>query len=484
MPEMIARIAESTRLEKIYDSHKAELIAVYGRRRVGKTFIIRHLFKHRKYYFEFSGIHKANMKTQLHNFATTISETFYDGSYLPECPDWLAAVTALRKALEQWPDKERIVLFFDELPWLVTPRSGALEAIEHLWNRYLSDDPRIMMILCGSAAAWMIRKVIRNRGGLHGRLSEQIRLLPFNLKETEHYLQAQQIHFDRKQIIELYFAFGGIAKYLSYIQRGKSVAQTINDLCFGATGAMHAEFNSIFQALFQHAERHIQIVKTLAKYPLGLSQKTLLEKSKIPTGGTASNVLMELTESGFIIQIQNFGQSIKNIIYQLSDEYSLFYQTWMQKQQQFYSGLPTEENYWQSVMSTQAWQSWCGIAFERLCLKHILQIKAALGIAAVKTIQSVWRFQKDSANQGTQIDLIIDRADNCINLCEIKFYHQPYQMTQKEAELISQRREIFRETTKTKKSVFNTLITTYGAIENDAYLRVIDNQITMNELFT
>ncbi len=480
---IIARSAEQSRLETIYRSGKSELLAMYGRRRVGKTFIIRQLFKPKGVYFEFTGIHKAGVKVQLSNFAMTLSEAFYHGSYMPDCPDWLSAVMELRKAIANVPGNKRVIIFFDELPWFATPRSGALEAIEHLWNRYLSDDNRVMMVLCGSAAAWMIRKVVRNKGGLHGRLTAQMRLQPFSLGDAEAYLRAQNIRLDRKQLIELYFAFGGIPKYLSYVRRGQSVAQSINEICFSDAGAMHGEFDGIFRALFNHAERHIQIVKTLAKHPYGLKQKDLLQKVKIPSGGTASGILLELVESGFVLQMPHFNKGVNDCIILLSDEYSLFYLTWMQGQERFHSGLSAKENYWQSVMMSQAWQSWCGVAFERVCLKHIQKIKEALGISGVITQQSVCRIVKNQEHSGAQIDLIIDRADGCINLCEIRFYNKQYCMTQKEAEKINQRREIFREVTQSKKAIFNTLITTYGAAENNAYLQAIDNQLMIDALF-
>ncbi len=330
VPKIIARQLELAQLEKIYQSNRSELLAVYGRRRVGKTYLIRQAFKERGYYFEFTGIHNASLQIQLNNFAITLADTFYNGEYSLEINDWLTAITELRKAIDKLDTEERIVIFFDELPWIATPKSGALSAIEHLWNRYFSQDPRIFMVLCGSAAAWMIQKIIHNRGGLHGRLTHQMQLQPFNLQEVEKYLTAHHIILDRKQLLELYFAFGGIPKYLSYVERGKSIAQNINDICFTKTGGLTNEFNTIYQALFKKAENHLRIVTTLAKYPSGLSQATLLNKANITSGGTASNILQELVESGFILEIPSFKKQYQEKTYKLIDEYSLFYLNCMQ----------------------------------------------------------------------------------------------------------------------------------------------------------
>ncbi len=482
MPTIIARQVELDRLEKIYQSHQAELLAVYGRRRVGKTYLIRQAYKERGHYFEFTGIHNASLRTQLNNFAITLSDTFYDGDHILELNDWLTAITELRKAISRLPTHDRIVIFLDELPWIATPKSGALVAIEHLWNRYFSQDPRILMILCGSAAAWMIQKVIHNRGGLHGRLTHQMQLKPFNLHAVDQYLRAQHIQIDHKQLLEVYFAFGGIPKYLSYIERGKSVAQNINDICFTQTGGLTNEFNTIYQALFKDAEKHLRIVTTLAKHPAGLSQPILLDKANISSGGTASKILQELVESGFILEIPSFTKQHKDKTYKLIDEYSLFYLRWMQGVMS--SGFPLDKNYWQKMSSTPAWRSWAGTAFENTCLKHIQQIKSALGIAGVMTYEGAWRATSNADAPGAQIDLIIDRADNCINLIECKFYNKLYALTQKEVEDLKRKRISFIQSTGTKKTVFITLITAYGALENDCYHQIIDSQISIEALFS
>lgn len=481
MPQLVARQFECDQLEKIYHSNKPELLAIYGRRRVGKTHLIRFVFKQRCHYFEFTGIHNASLKMQLNNFAITVSDTFYDGDHLLELNDWLTALTALRRAVDNLETQERIVIFFDELPWLDTPKSGALSAIEHLWNRYFSQDRRILMILCGSAAAWMIQKIIHNRGGLHGRLTQQIKLKPFNLNETEMYLAAKHIQIDRKQLLELYFALGGIPKYLSYVERGKSVAQNVNDICFVKTGGLTNEFKTIYQALFKDAEKHVAVVTALARHPSGLTQKSLLAKTNIPSGGTASKILQELVESGFILAIPRFGKKRNDKIYKLIDEFSLFYLSWMEDAMS--SGFIVDQNYWQKMSVSQAWKSWAGVAFENTCLKHIQQIKKALGISGVLTRQGAWQLNSNPPGGGAQIDLIIDRADNCINLIECKFYNKPYALTQKDVQNLRIKRDAFVEATNVRKTIFITLISPYGVLENDYYHQIVDTQIDLDSLF-
>lgn len=474
---IICRERELAILQELLASDQAEFLALYGRRRIGKTFLITQFFKNKGLYFELTGIKQASLAEQLKNFNVEFSDRFLQGAPLDMPPsDWGAAFTLLRHQIEKMNTASRIILFFDELPWLSSRRSGFLQALDHCWNRYLSRDKRIIIVVCGSAASWMIKKVIHNKGGLYGRLTREIRLMPFTLGETKKFLQAKQIDLDNKQLIMLYMVLGGVAKYLNGVRRGASVAQIINELCFSAHGQLFSEFNKLYSALFDNAQHHLSVVKALAKYPQGLNQEVLLNKVGLSSGGRATQILYELEASGFIMSFPCFGHKKKEKRYRLMDEYSLFYLHWMEGLS--IDALHTlDENYWLAQQNSPAWNSWAGLAFESICLKHINKIKSALGLGGVITSSSGWY------GIGAQVDLIIDRQDNCINLCEIKYLNQPFVMDKSYADILQKKKSIFAQASKTRKTLLTTLLTTYGAVENKYYLTAVDKQLTMDVLF-
>jgi len=470
-------------LESIIQSQHPEFLAIYGRRRVGKTFLISEFFKNKGIYFELTGIKDASVKVQLNNFTIEYSDLFYMGRKQPIPSDWFEAFTLLRYQIEQIETQHKIILFLDELPWLAGPKSHFLQALDHFWNRYMSRDHRIILIICGSAASWMIKNVINNKAGLHGRLTREIRLMPFDLSEVEAYCKAKDIDLERKQLLEIYMAIGGVAKYLTYIERGKSSAQIINDSCFCGSGGLYKEFNKLYASLFNHYEQHIKIIKTLAKNRSGLTKNELLNKTGMKSGGTTTKIFNELEESSFIVYTKSFNKPKNSGKYRLTDEYSLFYLTWIENIQNI-SIRGVEKDYWIKKYNSKAWISWSAYAFESICLKHIENIKQALGISGVSTIESCWFVKsQNKPESGVQIDLVIDRADHCINLCEIKFYSSVFKANKKFVEDQTNKKKLFQNYTKTKKALFITLITTYGAEENRYYQQIVDNQLTMDDLF-
>ena len=344
--------------------------------------------------------------------------------------------------------------------------------------------PNVVLVVCGSAASWMIGNIINHKGGLHGRVTKEIRLLPFTLKETEEFLKEKNIHLERKQILELYMCLGGVAKYLSYLEKGKSVPELIGEICFSYNAPLIAEFHKLYRSLFYQHDEHIKIVKALAKFKSGLSYQELVKKTKLPTGGTLSARIEELKQSGFIAEIPIYGESSRSNRFILIDEYSLFYLSWNEG----VSALDLQSrgsDYWIKQRSKQAWKIWTGHAFEYLCLKHIEGLKAALGIAAVQTNASKWRYipSKGSKECGAEIDLVIDRADQCVNLCEIKFYEDLFSINKEYSEKLLSKRACFQRVADGRKSTFMTLITAYGAKHNHHYLSSVDRELTMNALF-
>lgn len=488
MGVIIGRRKEQTIFAKAFESQESSFIAVYGRRRIGKTYLVKNYFEQKGLFFQLAGIQEATLEIQLQNFAIEFSDHFNKGKVVPRPKDWFSAFQSLRKEIEKIPKTTKVILFFDELPWLSTPRSRFLQALEHLWNRYLSSMPNVILIVCGSAASWMIDNIIHHKGGLHGRVTLEIRLLPFSLSETEEFMNAKGIHLDRKQLIELYMCLGGVAKYLSYLEKGKSVAQLIGELCFTYNAPLIAEFHKLYRSLFNQYEDHEQIVSVLAKVHSGLSYQEIAKATRISAGGTLSQRLEDLKQSGFIAEVPLFGKSKKDYLYLLIDEYSLFYLTWNAG----VSSLDLQEkgpDYWMKQRNTQAWKIWTGLAFERLCLKHIEGIKSALGLSGVHTQTSTWKYSAPKSqtaipeNAGCEIDMLIDRADACINLCEMKYYSDEFEIDKEYAQKLRQKKECFERITQTKKSTFITLITSYGVKHNAHFLAHVDQEITMDALF-
>ena len=477
---IFAREKEIKALSQLHQSGKAEFLAVYGRRRVGKTFLIREFFKKEGLYFALTGVKGASLKKQLKNFSEEFVRVFGGKEKPPS--DWSSAFSALRKAIDKVKSSQRIILFFDELPWLASPKSEFLEDLDHFWNRYMSEDSRIILIVCGSAASWMIKKVIRNKGGLHGRLTSEIRLLPFTLHETRSFLQHRGITLTRKAIIDIYMAIGGIPKYLGYVQKGNSALQIVSQICF--EGPLMDEFEELYASLFEKHTRHVSIVKALAESPYGLTKSDLAKKTGMTPGGGMNMILDELEQSGFILLVRDFDKQKKDIRFRLIDEYSLFYLKWSSKAKE--NNLRTwDDKFWMSVFNSSLGQSWAGYAFEMICLKHLSNIKEALGISGVLTSASSWAYKppKRSTQKGAQIDLLIDRADNCINLCEIKYCNEEFVISKSYDIQLREKKALFLTHTETRKSVFITLITPYGVKKNAGYFETADVTLTLDGLF-
>jgi AAA+ ATPase superfamily predicted ATPase len=481
---IVGRDGELEMLREIYESSEPQFLAVYGRRRIGKTYLISEFFKNKGVYFEITGMKGGATAEQLFQFAYEFSRQFNGGKRISPPENWAQAFNLLHEAIEKVEKGQKVVLFFDEVPWLASPRSKFLNALEHFWNRYLSRNQNVILIICGSSASWIIRNIINNKGGLHGRVTRKMRLLPFTLSETEKYLASRHIELDRKQIVDIYMAMGGVPKYLSYVTRGKSAAQIINDVCFSLNGGLFDEFDNLYKSLFESFEYHIAIVKALSKAIEGLSKEELLDKVKLASGGFSTKMIEELVDAGFLIYVPSFNKKKTGGIYRLIDEYSLFYLTWIAENSNI--GLEgVDSEFWIKKQGTAKWNAWSGCAFESLCLKHIQKIKKALGISGISTIESGWRYvpKKGSDQQGAQIDLVIDRADKCINLCEMKYSDSEFVVDKSYVEKLQNKKKIFREQTRTAKTLFTTLVTTYGVKKNAHYLSVVDTQLTMDDLF-
>lgn len=471
MKNLIGRERELYVFDKLYNSEKSEFVAVYGRRRVGKTFLIRSVFS-KKFTFQITGLANATLNQQLSNFHAALSKQDPAGEYLP-VDNWLSAFSQLSDYLQK--QKGRKVVFIDELPWFDTRNSKFIQGLEHFWNSWASARDDILLIVCGSATSWMINKLINDKGGLHNRVTKKIKLLPFTLNECEKYLKSRKINLDRYQTIQLYMAFGGIPFYWDELEPGLSAMQNIEHICFSETGLLRTEFHNLFRSLFKNHDRHISIIKALAKKSTGLTREEIIKYSGLPNAGSTTRLIDELELSGFIRKYTPFNKKARNSLYQLVDFYSHFYLKFIDGTQLL------DANNWMNMLDTPKYRAWSGYAYEQVCMYHLGQIKEALGIGGVYTTVSSWRSQ--ALEVGAQIDLIIDRRDQVINVCEVKFSISPFTITKKYAAELRNKVGAFKQETGTRKTVFLTMITTWGLNQNMHSTGLIQNELSMDDLF-
>ena len=466
--EIIGRQKEIEVLNKAYNSSKSEFVAVYGRRRVGKTFLVRQTFS-QSITFQLTGINNATSRQQLAKFYATVNKVRDENKPIPR--NWFEAFQVLIDILEEGNDAKKVI-FLDELPWLDTPKSDFLIALEHFWNSWASARNDVLLIVCGSSASWILNKLINNKGGLHNRVTVRIKLESFNLLECEAFFQAKSCAFTRYQILELYMVFGGIPFYLDQIDSQLSATQNINKLCFGEDSFFRTEYKNLYNSLFKNADNHVAIIETLAHKIKGMKRDELIKASKLANGGTFSKILQELEDSGFIRKYISFGKKSNESIYQLTDFYSIFYLKFIRDSDVL------DDYFWMNNIDSPNRRVWSGFAFERVCLSHIREIKQTLGVAMIQTSVSAWQ------NENAQIDLLIDRRDQVINLCEIKFSINPFMIDKKYAENLGNKINVFREVSRTRKSIYLTMITTFGLAQNNYSSSMVQNELTMDALFT
>lgn len=428
----------------LYDGKRPVFMAIYGRRRIGKTFLVTEYFKNKDcLFFHITGVKKARTGVQLQNFKNAMEEAF-NKSEKQKIDNWTTAFYALALKLKNTKTKKK-VLFFDEVPWLNGNKVDFLSAFDHFWNHYLSADPNIICIICGSSASWLIRKIIKGKFGFHHRLTHKIHLHPFDLYETRTFLNESGFTFSTQQVFELYLAIGGVAKYLTLLSPSLSVTENIQELIFSKNGLLYDEFEDLYSAIFEKYDNHLKIVKHLGVHHYGMTRDEIQKALKIKSGGSLSKWLEDLESSDFITSLASYKKNKKEKIYLLSDEYTRFYLTWFEKNKK----LGTD--YWLKQKRSSRYSTWAGLSFEVLCVKHISYIKTKLGISGIQTTESFWR------NANCQIDLLIEREDNCINLCEIT-YSQKLDLNKVKEEIKTKASFLLQES-KLKKQIINTLIT-------------------------
>lgn len=469
---IVGRDFEVQKMRNFLTNQESELLAIIGRRRVGKTFLVKNVYQN-EMVFHITGIQDVSRSLQLDNFVEARNQFFVESKSFKKPTNWITAFSQLKELMGK-PKKKKRVLFFDELPWLASNSNEFLKAFDHFWNTWAIDQ-NLVVVICGSSASWMITNIMNHKGGLHNRVTQKIHLHPFTLYETEKFLLSKGLNMPRQNLISLYMATGGVPYYLKEIQKGSTSVQAINTMYFGKKASLKNEFNNLYKALFSNYEKHILVIRALASKWMGLTRTEIVEHTQLQTGGAISTILNELETSGFIQSIRPFGKQQRETLYRLTDEYSLFYIHFIEPHQHL-------ENYWIKKYNTSIVKSWQEYAFENLCLKHVEGIKQTLGISGVLTSESSFYKRNDKKTSGCQIDLLIDRADNAINICEMKFYTGAYNLTQDTINDLQQKRNVFEETTKTKKQLFLTLITVDGVTDNK-YNMLVDKHLDASSLF-
>lgn len=483
LEKIIGREREKRVLQEVLRSPRAEFLAIYGRRRVGKTHLIKNYIDSTPHlFFHVTGFKGGTLKEHLEAFSKQLGQTFYEGAPIAPRTRWLDAFEDLTQAMEK--QKKTIVLFFDEFPWMATPRSRLLMALEYYWNRYWVFDAKIKLIICGSATSWVIEKIINNRGGLHNRVTRTIHLRPFTLYETKLYLEANRIRLKHKQILDLYVVLGGVPLYWSFVRKGNSAVDVIDELCFRGDGPLVDEFSRLFSSLFEDPKPYVDLIRIIAQHRYGIGQAQLIQEAKKTHGGRIGHRLKQLEEAGFVTCLLPYAHRSKGLYYQVDDEYSLFYLRWIEPNARTIQKKRTNSGFWLSQSSRPAWKSWAGLAFESVCFKHIEQIRETLKIDP-GSLAGSWRFQPRGQvkQEGAQIDLLFDRPDDAITVCEIKNSSTSYAIDKAYAEKLLKKLDVFRKQTRTKKQLFLVMITTHGLKPTMYSEEIISKEVTLEDLF-
>jgi hypothetical protein len=473
--KIIGRIEECKRLDKCMRADSAQLVIVYGRRRVGKTYLINQYFEN-QFAFKVTGIFAQNKETQLRNFITELDFRTKEKHNQPK--DWYEAFGYLRNYIEELPKDTKQVLFFDEMPWMDTQKSDFLPSFEWFWNHYASTIDNIVVVVCGSATSWMDEKIENNKGGLFNRQTGRLYLEPFKLHEVEKYLVSRGINWSRRDIAECYMVMGGIPYYLSLLDSQLSYKQNIDALFFKKKGELWDEFEHLYRTLFTNSDNYIKVVEALSEKRGGLTRNEIIKKAKLPAGGDVSKIINNLLISGFIRVSGFYNKKKKDALYQLADYYTLFYFRYIK------NNYGKDEHFWLNATDNPTMRVWAGLTFEQVCMDHILQIKHKLGISGVLSEESSWFVAQDEENgvSGAQIDLLIDRRDGVVSICEMKHSINEFEIDKKYDMNLRNKIGAFVQSTKCKKTIQVVMITTYGVKEN-MYSSIVNSQVVLDDLF-
>ncbi|MCF0177249.1 MAG: ATP-binding protein [Bacteroidales bacterium] len=469
---IIGRKSEQAQLDAIVASGRPEFVVVYGRRRVGKTFLVNNYFKG-KFAFKYTGIAKKNNALQLQRFGEELRRYGLSKASMPN--SWFEAFDYLRELLEKkLKGKSRQVVFIDELPFMDSQRSNLVPALENFWNSWGCTQPNLLLILCGSATTWITHKIIKNHGGLHNRLTAKLKLRPFTLAETKAHLRSLNIEFSQRDIMECYMIMGGIPFYQSLLKPGVSMAQNIDNLFFNPDGLLADEFENLYVSLFEESERYVKIVESLSLKAKGMTRKEIQDVLGIKSSGTLTSCLENLENCDLIRSFRGYGKTARQTMYQLMDFYTLFYFRFLRNRAASADGL------WMHIQGNPRHNAWCGYAFEQLCLAHYPQIASALGIMGIHS--EVFSWISDQKEGGAQIDLVIKRADRIVNVCEMKYWRDKFRLTQKYIDDLQNKIDVFRRENKLTQAVHLVMVTTCG-LSNPSFSSLVQKELTAEDLF-
>lgn len=485
MRKLVGRKHEIGELNDVLSSKRSEFLVVYGRRRIGKTFLIKEHFKNKPCtFFHVTGIKDGTLNEQLQVFTQTIADLFYDGADIATPNTWMKAFDSLNRIIQKQPSNKPIIIFMDEFPWMATKRSRLLQSLEYYWNRHWEDLPHLKLIVCGSSASWIVKKILYHKGGLHNRITRQMVLKPFSLQETKAFLEAQNIKIPHQQVIDIYLTLGGIPFYLEGLKSNTSVLNNINNLCFKETGLLFYEFDKLFQSLFDNHENYAFLVRLIGSHREGIPRAQIEKQgqARFLHGGRLTEHLKDLEIAGFIRPFRPLYSNRYSLYYRINDEFCYFYLKWVENEKATLLSLDTHHHYWNQKATTPGYAAWSGYAFEMLCYKHIAHIKRALNIPEDARIGS-WRYcPRDKEKLGSQIDLIFEQHDAII-VCEIKHSNKPYTITKEYAQKLQHKVAVFQEKIKPKKPILIAMIASSG-IKSNAYSKdLIHNTLDANKLF-
>lgn len=472
---IIGRDKEQRELLSLLEKEESQFCAVYGRRRVGKTYLIRETFNY-QFCFQHTGVAKGTQRQQLTAFRNSLVAAGMIKCAIPKT--WIEAFELLKQLVNNAP-KGKKVIFIDELPWMDTPKGNLIGALENFWNGWATArrEKDIVLIVCGSATSWISKKLLKDKGGLRGRLTNRIKVVPFTLRECEMFAGGANLALGRKDILELYMILGGIPYYWSFLKKGLSVAQNVDQLFFSETAQLRDEFEALYSVLFKRPENYLKVIKCLSDgKKSGMTREEILSASRLTDGGTFSTLLEELEECGFIRRFASADTAEANAIYQLIDNYTLFYYLCIKK------NAFSDEHYWSNTYTSASHNTWKGHSFERVCLQHIPQIKAALGISGVQTNVCSWFARRTDERRGTQIDLVMQRADGFTDICEMKHSSSVFTIDGDYAKNLQNKIDTYQKLSKDSRTLHLVMVTTQGVAHNN-HFNMIQEEVIMDDLF-
>lgn len=484
---LIGREKEIQILEECFNSKQPEFLAIYGRRRVGKTFTIRQFFLKKKdaVFFNATGSKNGPLNEQINHFSEQIGEAFFGGVIPKQGKSWDETFRVLTDATKTVPHNRKIIIFLDEFPWMATKNSRLLQNLDYYWNQHWSKDNRIKLIICGSSASWVLDKIINNKGGLHNRVTQTIHLEPFSLRDAKRFLNKLGVKLNNKQVLQIYMTVGGIPYYLSKVKKGLSAVQNIENMAFSKNSFLLDEFDKLFSSLFDESDAYVDIVRTIASSRYGVRQEELFAKLEKTTKGEGGlSKLKALEQSDFIMSFKPHFHKKKGIYYKVIDEYTLFYFNWIEPIRETLLSHGLRKGYWQQSQIKNGWRIWAGYSFEAICYKHLAEVGDALNLSPT-AIPNTWRYTplKGSTEEGAQIDLLFDRDDDAITICEIKNTDKPFAVDKEYANKLMNKVKVFKEKTRTKKQIFIAMISANGIKPTMYSEELISGVVTLEDLF-